>query len=334
VADAWVTASGLDNNGVVQSGSHAQRSLIVSAMQSALDSNLEVREDIYNFNLLVCPGYHELTANLITLNNDRSNTGFIIGDTPMSLIPNAVAISNWVNNTNGDGLPSSTSSDTYTALYYPAGLTNDLAGNNVAVPASHAALRTFLYNDNVAYPWFAPAGVHRGLVSNLNDIGYIDTASGRFVHNGVNQGLRDALYTLAINPITQLPGVGIVVWGEKTRSGSATSRDRVNVVRLENYLRTIFKTVSNGYLFEPNDTMTRKSISSQIEGALHDVLSKRGIYDFLVICDTSNNTPSTISNNQLYVDIAIEPMRDVEFIYIPIALFNPGAIAGLQVSST
>lgn len=334
VADAWVTASGLDNNGVVNSGSRAQRSLIVSAMQSALDSNLEVREDIYNFNLLVCPGYPELTANLITLNNDRSNTGFIIGDTPMSLIPNSIAINNWVNNTDGNGLPSSTSSDTYTALYYPAGLTNDLSGNAVAVPASHAALRTFLYNDNVAYPWFAPAGVHRGLVSNLNDIGYIDSVSGRFIHNGVNQGLRDALYTLAVNPITQLPGVGIVVWGEKTRSGSATSRDRVNVVRLENYLRTIFKTVSNGYLFEPNDTMTRKSISSQIEGALHDVLSKRGIYDFLVICDTSNNTPSTISNNQLYVDVAIEPMRDVEFIYIPIALFNPGSIAGLQVSST
>jgi len=334
VADAWVSASGLDSKGVMQAGSHAQRSLIVSAMQSALDSNLEAREDIYSFNLLACPGYFELTSNLITLNNDRSNTGFIIGDTPMTLVPNAVAISNWVNNTDGDGLPSNTSSDTYTALYYPSGLTNDLSGNIVAVPASHAALRTFLYNDNVAYPWFAPAGVHRGLVSNLNDIGYIDKSSGRFIHNGVNQGLRDALYTLAINPITQLPGVGIVVWGEKTRSGSSTSRDRVNVVRLENYLRTIFKSVSNGYLFEPNDTMTRKSIASQIESALHDVLSKRGIYDFLVICDTSNNTPSTIANNQLYVDVAIEPMRDVEFIYIPIALFNPGAIAGLQVTSS
>jgi len=87
-------------------------------------------------------------------------------------------------------------------------------------------------------------------------------------------------------------------------------------------------------LFEPNDAITRKTIASQVESALHDVLSKRGVYDFLVICDTNNNTPSTIANNQLYVDVAIEPMKDVEFIYIPIALYNPGTIANLGATST
>jgi phage tail sheath protein FI len=87
-------------------------------------------------------------------------------------------------------------------------------------------------------------------------------------------------------------------------------------------------------LFEQNDTITRKSIARQIEGALNDVLSKRGVYDFLVICDHSNNTSQTIAAQQLYVDVAIEPMRDVEFIYIPIALYNPGDIAALQIKST
>ena len=331
VASAWVSESGLDENGALKGGSKAQRSIVVAALQSAVDSNIDAREETYRFNLLCAPGYPELIDNLVMLNDDRLSTGFVIGDTPMTLAPTASALSAWSNNTNGDGLATASP---YLGVYYPAGLSNDLAGNTVAVPASHAVLRTFLYNDNVSYPWFAPAGTHRGLVSNLNDIGYVNESTGSFIHNGINQGLRDTLYNLAINPIAQLPGTGLVVWGQETRSGTSTSRNRVNVVRLENYLRTIFKSIANGFMFEPNDAITRKTIATQIESALHDVLSKRGLYDFLVICDTNNNTSSTIANNQLYVDVAIEPMRDVEFIYIPIALYNPGTVANLGAANT
>ena len=331
---AWVTAAGLDSNGVMYAGSKSQRAIVVAAMQSAVDSNLDVLSLNYNFNLIVAPGYPELIPNMLTLNDNRGSTAFIIGDTPLDLAPNTISITNWVNNTGGDGLPSNASSSPYLSLYYPAGQTNDLAGNQVVVPASHAVLRTYLYNDQVAYPWFAPAGVNRGLISNLSDIGYINSSSGQFVHNSVSQGLRDALFTLKINPLTQLPGTGLVVWGQLTRSGSSSARDRVNVVRLENYLRTIFSSVANGYLFEPNDAVTRKSISTQLQGALANVLALRGIYDYLVICDSSNNTSATIANNQLYVDVAIEPMKDVEFIYIPIAIYNPGTIATLNLEST
>ena len=334
IKDTWVTASGLDSMGRMKAGSMAQRAIVVAAMQSAIDSNLDALSPNYQFNLIVAPGYPELIPNMITLNDNRGDTAFIIGDTPLDMAPNTIDITNWVNNTNGNGLAADASANAYLALYYPAGLTNDLAGNQVVVPASHAVLRTFLYSDQVSYPWFAPAGVNRGHVSNLSSIGYINSTTGQFVTNGVSQGLRDALFTLAINPITQLPGTGLVVWGQLTRSGSSTARDRVNVVRLENYLRTIFNSVANGYLFEPNDGVTRKSIASQIESALNNVLAHRGLYDFLVICDTSNNTPATISNNQLYVDVAIEPMRDVEFIYIPIAIYNPGSIAALNTTST
>ena len=331
VKDTWVSVSGLKEDGTMYAGSAAQRNIVVAAMKSAVDSNTDVLDANYNFNLLVAPGYPELIPNLVTLNDNRTSTGFIIGDTPMTLAPNVTDITAWESNATGTGLATASP---YLAVYYPAGLTNDLVGNTVAVPASHAVLRTFLYNDQVAYQWFAPAGVNRGLVSNLSDIGYVDANSGAFVHNGINQGMRDALYSINLNPITQLPGTGLVVWGQETRSGSETARNRVNVVRLENYLRTIFATISNGFLFEPNDTITRKSIATQIESACNDLLSKRGLYDFLVICDTSNNTPSTIANNQLYVDVAIEPMRDVEFIYIPIALYNPGTVAQLGASST
>ena len=333
VEDAWVSASGLDSNGVMHAGTAAQRALIVSAMQSAVDSNLDALNENFKFNLVCAPGFPELIPNMLTLNTNRGNTAFVIGDTPMDLAPNVVDITNWVDNTSGNGLPSDASASPYMALYYPAGITNDLSGNQVVVPASHAVLRTFLYNDQVSYPWFAPAGVNRGLISNLSDIGYLNSA-GTFVPNAVSQGLRDALFTLSINPLTQLPGTGLVVFGQMTRSLDTTAQNRVNVVRLENYLRTIFSSISNGYLFEPNDAITRKSIATSIENALNNVLAHRGLYDFLVICDTSNNTPATISNNQLYVDVAIEPMKDVEFIYIPIAIYNPGTIASLNTQST
>ena len=334
IKDAWVTVSGLKQDGSMYAGSQAQRALIVEAMASAVNSNTDVLEDIYPFNLLCAPGYPEVTTNLINLNNNRANTGFIIADTPLTLPPNTISISNWASNATGTGLPSVAADDPYTAIYYPAGLTSDLSGNPIVVPASYAALRTFLYSDNVSYPWFSPAGVTRGLVSNLSDIGYVNANTGAFIHNSINQGLRDALYTLQINPITQLPSTGLVIWGQRTRAAGTTSRNSVNVVRLENYLRTIFKSISNGYLFEPNDQITRTSIARQLENALHGVLSKRGLYDFLVICDTTNNTPSIIANQQLFVDVAIEPMRDVEFIYIPIALYNPGEITQLQARST
>jgi Phage tail sheath C-terminal domain len=334
IKDAWVSVSGLKQDGSMYAGTQAQRALIVDAMAAAVNSNTDILEDIYPFNLICAPGYHEVTPSLINLNNNRANTGFIIADTPMTLKPNVIDITQWTNNATGTGLPSVAAADPYTAIYYPAGLTSDLSGHAIVVPASHAALRTFLYSDNVSHPWFSPAGVTRGLVSNLSDIGYINANTGAFVHNSINQGLRDALYTLDINPITQLPNTGLVIWGQKTRAAGTTSRNSINVVRLENYLRTILKSISNAYLFEPNDQITRTSIARQIESALNAILSKRGLYDFLVICDTTNNTPSTIANQQLYVDVAIEPMRDVEFIYIPIALYNPGEIGKLNASST
>ena len=334
ITSTWVSASGLNSNGAMYAGSQAQRALVVDAMQSAIDSNLDILSPTYQFNLIVAPNYPELIPNMLTLNDNRGDTAFVIGDTPMTLAPNTVAITNWVNNTTGVGLPSDASASPYLAVYYPSGLTNDLSGNQIVVPASHAVLRTYLHNDQIAYPWFAPAGTNRGLISNLSDIGYIDSITGSFIHNGVSQGLRDALFTLNINPITQLPNSGLVVFGQLTRSGTSTAQNRVNVVRLENYLRTIFTSISNGYLFEPNDAVTRKSIATQIENSLNNILALRGLYDYLVICDTSNNTPSTIANNQLYVDVAIEPMKDVEFIYIPIAIYNPGEISQLNAKSS
>jgi len=322
----WVTASGLKDDGSPYAGHYAQRQIVVAAMKSALDANTEIREDQFKFSLICAPGYPELIPDMVSLNNDRANTAFVIGDTPMGLSTNVVGLTNWSNDTNGDGLATN---DPYLAVYYPGGLSTDLSGNEIMVPASHMALRTYLYNDNVAYQWFAPAGTRRGLVSNATDLGYVDHTTGEFVRTGVNQALRDALYQLRINPITIIPGIGLVVWGQKTRDPNTESMDRVNVARLVNYIRTIFASAGNAFLFEPNDKITRDQFASVLNRALNDLVAKRGIYDYLVVCDTTNNTPDRIANNQLYADVAIEPTKDVEFIYIPIRLFNPGDIASL-----
>jgi hypothetical protein len=324
IKDTWQTASGLKDNGSPYMGRQAQRRMVTAAMQAAIIANTEVREDQFQFNLIATPGYPELIDEMIALNNDRSQTAFVVGDTPMRLAPNAIDIANWSNNTNGDGLATASP---YLGVYYPCGQSSDLQGNTIVVPASHMALRTIIFNDNVSYQWFAPAGTRRGLVDNASNIGYIDATTGEFTFDGIRQGLRDTLYENRINPITNLPGIGLVVWGQKTRNPTASSLDRINVARLVNYLRTILATAGNGFLFEPNDKITRDQISNIISGAINDLVAKRGVYDYLVVCDETNNTPTRIARNELYVDIAIEPMKDVEFIYIPIRLKNPGDIA-------
>lgn len=324
IKDTWQSASGLKDNGSPYMGRQAQRRMVTAAMQAALVSNTEIREEQFAFNIICTPGYPEAIDEMVALNNDRKNTAFVIGDTPLRLAPNAVDIANWSNNTNGDGLATA---DPYLAVYYPAGKATDLQGNDVVVPSSHMALRTMVRNDNVAYQWFAPAGTRRGLVDNASSLGYIDANTNEFVFNGIRSGLRDTLYENKINPITNLPGVGLVVWGQKTRNPVSSSMDRINVARLVNYLRTIFARVGDGFLFEPNDKITRDQIANIISGAINDLVAKRGVYDYLVICDETNNTPTRIARNELYVDIAIEPVKAVEFIYIPIRLKNPGDIA-------
>ena len=319
----WSNASGSDSSGAPYHGHKAQRQMVVKSLRAALDSNSTIREEQYQFNLIVCPGYPELISNMVSLNEDRNETAFVIGDTPMGLTTSSTDLTTWSNTQEVTG-------SVMVGVYYPSGLSSEPAqGNEIAVPPSHMALRTFIHNDNISYPWFAPAGSRRGLVDNATAVGYVDYSTGNFVKIGVNQSLRDTLYNLRINPIANLPGSGLTIFGNKTRSSIAQAQDRVNVSRLVNFVRTTLATISNSFLFEPNDKSTRDQIKAAIEGALNDLVSKRGIYDYSVVCDSSNNTSDRIARNELYVDVAIEPMKDVEFIYIPIKLKNPGTLANL-----
>jgi phage tail sheath protein FI len=140
------------------------------------------------------------------------------------------------------------------------------------------------------------------------------------------------LYSNDINPITFIPGTGITNFGNHTLQGANTALDRINVARLVAYLRGRLEIIGNQYLFEPNDTITRQAITNQITSLMTDLVNKRGLYDYLVVCDLTNNTPATIDANELYVDIAIEPVKAIEFIYIPMRIQNTGTIQAQQAA--
>jgi len=329
--DRWVTKSGNNADGSGTFGRKAQRKVVVQQLKSEIDTNQGIREDQRGFNVLACPGYPEVIGNLINLNTDRNNTAFVVGDTPLRLEGTATNIQNWSNNSAGaldngeDGLVSASE---YLGVFYPSGLTTDNTGKQIVVPPSHMMMRTLANNDNVAFPWFAPAGTRRGIVDNATSVGYI-TSEGEFETISVTESVRDTMHGVKVNPITFFSGAGIVNFGNLTKTSGSSALDRINVARLAVFLRTQLDTIAKPFIFEPNDELTRNEIKGAIESFLLELVGQRALFDFLVVCDDTNNTPTRVDRNELYVDIAIEPVKSVEFIYIPLRIKNTGEIAKL-----
>jgi hypothetical protein len=327
---AWVSVSGNQSNGIAYMGRQAQRAMVVKALRSAIDTNTSIRDEDNYFNLMATPNYPELQPNMVVLNADRGETAYILGDTPLGLADSATDIQAWANNDAGatstgeDGL---VTRNTYLGIFYPSGITNDLSGNEVVVPASHMMLRTFLRNDTIAYPWLAAAGTRRGNIDNALNIGYLDRTTGEFQTIKTRIGIRDTLYVNQINPLVFFTGVGLLNYGNKNSYNSASALDRTNVARLINYVRRQLTLAARPFVFEPNDALTRNQLAGVIQTLFIDLVAKRGIYDYLVVCDTSNNTPARIDRNELWVDVAIEPVKAAEFIYIPVRVLNTGEIA-------
>ena len=321
----WKDHSGNKNDGSPYMLRKAQRAVIVKAMQSVLTSNQDIRNETNRFNLIATPGYAECLDEMISLSTDRKDTVFAIGDAPLRLAADSTSTKNWATNANNadvngeDGL---TSSSAYAAVYYPHGLATNLDGSDVLVPASYMALRTIAFNDQVAFPWFAPAGFQRGVVNNVSSVGYLDSASGEYESVALSEGQRDSLYLNKINPIGNFPGRGIAVFGQKTLNPTASALDRVNVARLVVYIRERLDDIVKPFLFEPNDEVTRANAKVVVDRFLGQLVAQRGLFDFITVCDTTNNTAARIDNNQLYIDVAIQPVKAVEFIYIPIRIQN------------
>jgi len=153
------------------------------------------------------------------------------------------------------------------------------------------------------YAWFSPAGSSRGVINNAVKLAY-----------NPSQAQRDLLYPKRINPVVFSPGAGIILFGDKTALSYASAFDRINVRRLFLTVEATIERAARAQLFEFNDVITRTNFVNIIEPYLRDVKAKRGITDFLVICDESNNTPDVIDANQFKADIFIKPARSINFI--------------------
>lgn len=153
------------------------------------------------------------------------------------------------------------------------------------------------------YAWFSPAGSSRGTINNAIKLAY-----------NPSQSQRDLLYPRRINPIISSPGAGIILFGDKTALSYASAFDRINVRRLFLTIEDAIERSARAQLFEFNDVITRSNFLNIVEPYLRDVKSKRGITDFLVICDETNNTPDIIDSNQFKADIFIKPARSINFI--------------------
>jgi len=276
--------------------------------------------------LIACPGYPETINAMINLNIDKKQVAFVLGDCPSHLASDGTSIQNWATNaadavvTGDAGL---TVADQYTSLHYPWGLATNIDGNEVFAPASVAALVTFSYNDQVAYPWFAPAGFNRGIVTVFSSVGYLDS-SDNYIPVVLNQGQRDVLYTNNINPIAYIPNKGLVIFGQKTLSPTSSAMDRINVARLLNYLNYNLDLLGMPFLFQPNDNQTRAAVTAVFTNFMGNLVGLRGLYDYAINCSASNNDSARIDRNELWVDIAIRPEKSVEMIFIPIRLLNTG----------
>jgi len=157
--------------------------------------------------------------------------------------------------------------------------------------------------DSTLFPWFSPAGTNRGAILNAVKLAY-----------NPNKTQRDKLYTNRINPVIFSPGAGIVLFGDKTGLAKSSAFDRINVRRLFIYLADAISAAAKDQLFEFNDEITRTNFVNIVEPFLRDVQAKRGIFDFVVICDETNNTAAVIDNNEFVADIYIKPTRSINFI--------------------
>lgn len=276
--------------------------------------NLLSNADNYKFNVITTPGLtlQQGSTSTTALNQlilmcqnrgdalavvDSVNYGANIG----TVIDEASAIDN-----------------SYATTYWPwLQISDPATGQLVWVPASTQIPGVFAFTDNVAEPWFAPAGINRGGLGNVVQ-----------AERKLSQSDRDSLYLGRVNPIATFPGTGVVVYGQKTLQKKASALDRVNVRRLLIALKSYISQVANTLVFEQNTAVTRNNFLAQVNPYLESVQQRQGLYAFKVVMDDTNNTPDVIDRNQLVGQIYLQPTKTAEYIILDFNVLPTGATFG------
>jgi phage tail sheath protein FI len=270
--------------------------------------NLLSNADDYQFNVLLTPGLFNSiqTSTVTTIIANTENRGDNI------YVLDLVPYNSSVAATTTQALSRNTS---YATSYWPwVQVVDPDLGFRVWVPASTVIGGVYAYNDTVSEPWFAPAGINRGGLSQVVR-----------AEQKLPQSSRDTLYTNKVNPLATFPGTGVVVYGQKTLQTRASALDRVNVRRLLIALKSYISQISNTLVFEQNTIATRNAFLSQVNPYLTSVQQKQGLYAFKVVMDDSNNTADVIDRNQLIGAIYIQPTKTAEFIYLNFNILPTGA---------
>ena len=265
-------------------------------------------KDLLQFNLLFTPGLlhskHSSQVNQIVSNTQNRGDNLYVLD----LIDYSSTVAATV--TQASGINNS-----FAATYWPwVKILDPATGKQIWSPASTVIPGVYAFNDKIAAPWFAPAGINRGGLSTVLRAEQL-----------LNQANKDILYSNNINPLATLPKNGVVVFGQKTLQKEASALDRVNVRRLLLELKTYISQIADTILFEQNTISTRNSFLAKVTPYLENIQQKQGLYAFKVVMDESNNGPAVIDQNQLIGQIYVQPTRTAEFISLDFILLPTGA---------
>ncbi len=282
----------------------------LQASDYTISLSLLSNKEAYKYNLLTLPGVISDFSNHTSTVTKAISTVQGRGDA-MTVID----LVRYGSNINSILTQAKLYDNSYAAAYWPWVQTIDPdTARQVWVPASTLIPGVYAFNDRVAEPWFAPAGQNRGVMGNV-------IRAERYL----TQGNRDTLYQDKINGIVTFPNVGVTVFGQKTLQKKKTALDRVNVRRLLIELKDFISQVADTLVFEQNTVATRNNFLSQVNPYLSSVQSQQGLTDFKVVMDESNNTPTTIDNNQLIGQIYLQPVRSIEFIVLDFNILPTGA---------
>jgi hypothetical protein len=280
------------------------------------------------YNLIAAPGITKttVTQKLLDVCEDRGDAMAVIDlenvftastENSASLqTRSAATLDSCVNSLKDRGINSS-----YGACYYPwVRISDTITNQSLWAPPSVAALGAYSFTDRTKAPWFAPAGFHRGgLTEGAGGIPVLD------VSRRLSSEERDQLYEANINPIAQFPAEGIVIFGQKTLQVSRSALDRVNVRRLMIFLKKEISFIASRMLFDQNTKSTWNRFIGQAEPILRSVKSRFGLEEFRLILDESTTTPDLIDRNIMYAKILLKPTRSVEFFAIDFVITNTGA---------
>jgi len=264
--------------------------------------------DDYKFNVLLTPGLTDANASsqvtsIISNTQDRGDNIYVL---------DLVNYNSSVTSVVGAAQSRDTS---YAASYWPwVKVVDPDLGKNVWVPASTVIGGVYAFNDKVAEPWFAPAGINRG------GLGTVIRAEQKLTSTQ-----RDDLYQAKVNPIATFPNTGVVVYGQKTLQTKPSALDRVNVRRLLIALKSYISQVALNLVFEQNTVATRNNFLAQVNPYLESVQQRQGLYAFRVIMNESNNTADVIDRNELVGAIYLQPTKTAEFIYLDFNITPTGA---------